>query len=134
MVLPRKRVLSLATHEQDQIQQWCAIFAVGSQPVVMADNPFVLKYLAQMPKEISHSLKVIQHIEHDDFDAVLHHGSEQQLQQLQRQIAARQGAIVGITHLKPLQQDIALERLVIERAISINTAAAGGNASLMTLT
>ena len=134
VVLPRKRVLSLATHEQDQIQQWCAIFAVGSQPVVMADNPFVLKYLAQMPKEISHSLKVIQHIEHDDFDAVLHHGSEQQLQQLQRQIAARQGAIVGITHLKPLQQDIALERLVIERAISINTAAAGGNASLMTLT
>ena len=100
----------------------------------MADNPFVLKYLAQMPKEISHSLKVIQHIERDDFDAVLHHGSEQQLQLLQRQIVARQGAIVGITHLKPLQQDIALERLVIERAISINTAAAGGNASLMTLT
>ena len=28
---------------------------------------------------------------------------------------------------------IALERLVIERAVSVNTAAAGGNASLMTI-
>jgi RHH-type proline utilization regulon transcriptional repressor/proline dehydrogenase/delta 1-pyrroline-5-carboxylate dehydrogenase len=28
---------------------------------------------------------------------------------------------------------VALERLVVERALSINTAAAGGNASLMTI-
>ena len=39
---------------------------------------------------------------------------------------------MGITHLKTDEQ-IPLERLVIERAISVNTAAAGGNASLMTL-
>ena len=39
---------------------------------------------------------------------------------------------MGITHLKKDEQ-IPLERLVIERAISVNTAAAGGNASLMTL-
>jgi RHH-type proline utilization regulon transcriptional repressor/proline dehydrogenase/delta 1-pyrroline-5-carboxylate dehydrogenase len=28
---------------------------------------------------------------------------------------------------------VALERLVVERALSVNTAAAGGNATLMTL-
>lgn len=133
VVLARKRVLSLAEQEQDQIQQLAAIFAVGSQPVVLTENTFVLKYLAQMPKEITQRFAVIQNIESGDFDAVLHHGSKAQLQYLQTQIAARSGAIIGITHLKPLDHDIPLERLVIERAISINTAAAGGNASLMTL-
>jgi RHH-type proline utilization regulon transcriptional repressor/proline dehydrogenase/delta 1-pyrroline-5-carboxylate dehydrogenase len=29
--------------------------------------------------------------------------------------------------------DVPVERLVIERALSVNTAAAGGNASLMTI-
>jgi RHH-type proline utilization regulon transcriptional repressor/proline dehydrogenase/delta 1-pyrroline-5-carboxylate dehydrogenase len=31
------------------------------------------------------------------------------------------------------QTSIPLERLVLERALSVNTAAAGGNASLMTI-
>ena len=128
------QVLSLADQEQDQLQQWAAIFAVGSQPVVLAENTFVLKYLSKMPKEITERFMVIQNIATDDFDAVLHHGTQAQLQKLQHQIAARSGAIIGITHLQPLDHDIPLERLVIERAISINTAAAGGNASLMTLT
>lgn len=134
VVLPRKRVLSLADQEQDQIQQLCAIFAVGSQPTVLAGNTFVLKYLPKMPKKIADSFAVIQSIETDDFDAALHHGTKAQLQKLQTKIASRQGAIIGITHLEPLDYRIPLERLVIERAISINTAAAGGNASLMTLT
>ena len=51
---------------------------------------------------------------------------------MQTKVAARSGAIVGITQLQANEQ-IPLERLVIERAISVNTAAAGGNASLMTL-
>ena len=133
VLLPRKCVLSLAEQEQDQIQQLAAIFAVGSRPVVLAENTFVLQYLAQMPKAIAQRFAVIRNIENADFDAVLHHGSSAQLQKLQQQIAARSGAIIGITHLKPLDYDIPLERLVIERTISINTAAAGGNASLMTL-
>ena len=134
VVLPRKRVLSLADQEQDQIQQLCAIFAVGSQPTVLAENTFVLKYLQKMPKEIASNFSIIQNIETDQFDAVLHHGTKVELQKLQSKIAARKGAIIGVTHLEPLSHDIPLERFVIERAISINTAAAGGNASLMTLT
>ena len=126
-------MLSLAEQEQDQIQQLAAIFAVGSQPVVLAENTFVLKYLSKMPKEIAQRFAVIRNIESGDFDAVLHHGTQAQLQHLQTHIAGRSGAIIGVTHLKPLDHDIPLERLVIERAISINTAAAGGNASLMTL-
>lgn len=104
------------------------------QPVVLAENTFVLKYLSKMPKEIAERFAVIQNIATDDFDAVLHHRSKAQLQKLQHQITARSGAIIRITHLQPLDHRIPLERLVIERAISINITAAGGNASLMTLT
>lgn len=133
LVLPRERILSLADQELDQIHQLLAIFAVGSQAVVLSTNTFVLKYLQSMPKIIADHIAIIADISTGQFDAVLHHGTKSQLLKLQDQIAQRSGAIVGITHLEPGQFDIPLERFVIERAISINTAAAGGNASLMTM-
>ena len=132
-ILPRHSVLSLAEQETDQIHQLLAIFAAGSQPSVLAENTFALKYLPSMPKEIAQQFKVIADLNQGDYEAVLHHGSSAELLQLQAQIARRNGTIVGITHLNPGEADIPLERFVIERAISINTAAAGGNASLMTM-
>ncbi|HCM31336.1 MAG TPA: trifunctional transcriptional regulator/proline dehydrogenase/L-glutamate gamma-semialdehyde dehydrogenase, partial [Acinetobacter radioresistens] len=132
-VLPRKRTLSLAESEQEQIAQLIAIFSVGSQPVLLKGNNFYQKHAAKLPEVIRQQFHIIENIQTGDFDAVLHHGSQNQLMNLQKQIAQREGAIVGITHLEPQQLQIPVERLVIERAISINTAAAGGNASLMTL-
>jgi RHH-type proline utilization regulon transcriptional repressor/proline dehydrogenase/delta 1-pyrroline-5-carboxylate dehydrogenase len=41
--------------------------------------------------------------------------------------------LVGVTALVPGEGRVPLERLVLERTVSANTAAAGGNASLMTL-
>jgi RHH-type proline utilization regulon transcriptional repressor/proline dehydrogenase/delta 1-pyrroline-5-carboxylate dehydrogenase len=67
------------------------------------------------------------------FDAVLHHRDSEQLRALCQQVAKRAGAIVGVQGLFQGETNIALERLVIERALSVNTAAAGGNASLMTI-
>ncbi len=48
-------------------------------------------------------------------------------------LAKRPGAIVSLTSMKPGSDEIPLPRLIVERSISINTAAAGGNTSLMTL-
>ena len=42
------------------------------------------------------------------------------------------GSIVMLTAMPPRQTQVPLARLVSERSISTNTAAAGGNASLMT--
>ena len=67
------------------------------------------------------------------FDAVLHHGPPDYLPALLTRLAARPGAIIGITALASGGAAVPLERLVIERSLSINTAAAGGNASLMTI-
>ena len=48
-------------------------------------------------------------------------------------LAERAGPIVGVEGLRPGETALPLERLVVERALSVNTAAAGGNATLMTL-
>ena len=133
MILPRESVLSLATNDADQIQQLLAILSVGSRPAVLADNTFILKHLQSMPAKVVKAIKVIKDIESGDFEAVLHHGDASALIDLQQRIATRQGPIVGITHLSSGNYEIPVERFVIERAISINTAAAGGNASLMTM-
>ena len=67
------------------------------------------------------------------FDAVLHHGTSAELRAVLRAVAERPGAIVGVTALAVGDMAIPLERLVVERSLSINTAAAGGNASLMAM-
>jgi len=67
------------------------------------------------------------------FDAVLLHGAPQEARDVARALVDRPGPLVGLTALPPGAADIPLERLLIERAVSTNTAAAGGNASLMTM-
>ena len=67
------------------------------------------------------------------FDAVLHTGPTAERLQVLAALAQRPGAIVGLTAFDPASGGLALARLVTERSLSINTAAAGGNASLMTL-
>jgi len=67
------------------------------------------------------------------FDVVLHHGDADQLHALSLQLADRPGAIVSLHGHGRGEDAMALERLLIERAVSLNTAAAGGNASLMTI-
>jgi RHH-type proline utilization regulon transcriptional repressor/proline dehydrogenase/delta 1-pyrroline-5-carboxylate dehydrogenase len=74
------------------------------------------------------------------YDAVLFEGDSDELQSLVRQIAARGGPIVSVQGVASgafdggaSDDDYALERLLTERSVSVNTAAAGGNASLMTI-
>ncbi len=70
-----------------------------------------------------------------DFQAVLFEGDSDELRKLNIALALRPGPIVsaqGITTDELANgQKYRIERLVREVAASINTAAAGGNASLM---
>ncbi len=63
------------------------------------------------------------------FDAVLL-CDEARIAEVERVLAARPGAIVQIICGEP---EFRLSRLIKEKCISVNTAAAGGNASLMTI-
>jgi len=64
---------------------------------------------------------------------VLHSGGEAEGRELGVAIAGRDGPIIGVHAFDPHSGRLHLERLLVERVSSVNTAAAGGNASLMTI-
>jgi RHH-type proline utilization regulon transcriptional repressor/proline dehydrogenase/delta 1-pyrroline-5-carboxylate dehydrogenase len=133
-ILPREHVLCLAESEADLLTQLAAVLAVGSSAVFVDGEPG--KALrGRLPKDVQARIKLVSDWAKDEvvFDAVLHHGHSDQLRAVCEQVAKRAGAIVGVQGLSSGETAIALERLVIERALSVNTAAAGGNASLMTI-
>jgi RHH-type proline utilization regulon transcriptional repressor/proline dehydrogenase/delta 1-pyrroline-5-carboxylate dehydrogenase len=68
-----------------------------------------------------------------ELGAMLQHGTAEQVQTSCEALALRPGPIVGLQSLAPGERDFDLDRLVLERSLSVNTAAAGGNASLMTI-
>ncbi|WP_341796936.1 MULTISPECIES: trifunctional transcriptional regulator/proline dehydrogenase/L-glutamate gamma-semialdehyde dehydrogenase [unclassified Pseudomonas] len=133
-ILPREHVLCLADNDADLLAQLAAVLAVGSS-AVWADSEPGKALRARLPRELQAKVKLVADWNKDDvaFDAVIHHGDSDQLRSVCQQVAKRAGAIVGVHGLSSGDHQIALERLVIERAVSVNTAAAGGNASLMTI-
>jgi RHH-type proline utilization regulon transcriptional repressor/proline dehydrogenase/delta 1-pyrroline-5-carboxylate dehydrogenase len=64
--------------------------------------------------------------------AVLFAGTEDEAYRLRNGLAGRDGALVPLITDTP-DADFPLYRLTAEHVVSVNTAAAGGNASLMTL-
>jgi RHH-type proline utilization regulon transcriptional repressor/proline dehydrogenase/delta 1-pyrroline-5-carboxylate dehydrogenase len=133
-LLPREYVLCLAENEEDLLVQIAAVLAVGCEAVT-PDTPPSKNLIIQLPQAVQARITRVADWTNDGsrFDAVLHHGTPDQLLAVSQSLARRSGPIVGVQRLPPGETDIPLERLLIERALSINTAAAGGNASLMTI-
>ncbi len=129
---PREAVLCLAEDEADRLAQLAAVLAVGSRALWPAEAAVLA---AALPEAVREQLTLAQDWASATvhFDALLHHGDAASRLALGRQMAERAGPIVGIVALEAGCHDIPLERLVVERSISINTAAAGGNASLMSI-
>jgi len=131
-ILPREAVLSLARHDSDRLIQLAATLAVGSLAVWPASAAALRESL---PQPVRDQVALADNWQSPavHFDVVLHHGDAAELRQLCEFLARRPGAIIGVQNLAEGESGVALERLVIERSVSVNTAAAGGNASLMTL-
>ena len=131
-LLPRRRVLCLADASDDRFTQLAAVLAVGAQAVWPAEagaDWARLPALVLTQVAIAHDWRSPE----TEFDAVLLHGGAQAALDVGRALAERPGPIVGLTVRAPGSTDVPLERLLVERAVSVNTAAAGGNASLMTM-
>ncbi len=123
---PCGTVLCLAEDGAELRRQVTAALAAGNRVLVAAG---ALQGLAGLPPERvaeAFDLNTAQ------VDAVLFSGSEAGLQALDHLLADWDGPIVQVTVAAP-GGTYPLERLVREQSISINTAAAGGNASLMAL-
>ena len=131
-LVPKQAVLSLATTDEERLLQLAAILAVGSRAVWPAGAEDLLH---RLPSEVQACISVATDwaAPHVLFESVLFHGDTDALTQLRRALADRPGPIMAVERIHPGQTDIPLERLVTERCVSINTAAAGGNASLMAI-
>ena len=133
-LLPREHVLCLADERSDVLAQLAAALAVGCQ-VLWQESTLTQELFATLPKAVQQRITLLNQWSSSEtvFDAILHHGDSDQLREVCQLAAQRPGAIIGVHGLHKGETDIPLERLLIEHALSINTAAAGGNASLMTI-
>ncbi len=135
---PRGRVVALAQGEFAALLQIGAALATGNVAVIEAAHPAV-KLLAGLPPAVAVRLvTVTDWRKADHVAAILYAGEREGLRQVNQAAARRVGAIIGVqgvsvAGLTDGSEDYALELLLEEVSVSTNTAAAGGNANLMTI-
>ena len=116
--------------KEDLLAQLAAVLAVGAMAVV--DNALEA-FVATLPQAVQAAVRLDEKMSLGATQAVLMHASSAEVLRMANLLAKQGGALATLTAFKPGDLGIPLARLVHERSISVNTAAAGGNASLMTL-
>jgi RHH-type proline utilization regulon transcriptional repressor/proline dehydrogenase/delta 1-pyrroline-5-carboxylate dehydrogenase len=124
----RGKVLCVAGSIAALLNQLAAVLATGNRALVSHAQAGLLP--AGLPASVRNAIEITDEIAAADFQVALVEGPE--LPQWRALLAAREEALVVLV---PTSEDmpVALWRLVAERALCVNTTAAGGNASLMTL-
>jgi RHH-type proline utilization regulon transcriptional repressor/proline dehydrogenase/delta 1-pyrroline-5-carboxylate dehydrogenase len=132
----RGRIAAVPTSENGLLIQIGAILATGNDAVVSA--ALAERALSGLPAELAHRISRAE----DPLAApalafALLEGDEAATSEALRKLASRSGPIVRLQALSTARlaagEDYNLADLVEECAIATNTAAAGGNASLMTI-
>jgi RHH-type proline utilization regulon transcriptional repressor/proline dehydrogenase/delta 1-pyrroline-5-carboxylate dehydrogenase len=132
-VLPRRIVACAASDARDYLSQLAAVLAIGGR-VLWPISERTRKLSAEMPAAVRDAIDLVDWASGNaEFDLLLHHGARAERNAVLARVAAREGPIVGVHMFDPGEEVMALERLVVERVVSVNTAAAGGNATLMTV-
>jgi RHH-type transcriptional regulator, proline utilization regulon repressor / proline dehydrogenase / delta 1-pyrroline-5-carboxylate dehydrogenase len=128
--VPRGTVLCAADTIGVLLNQLAAVLATGNRAVVVARSAELVP--AGLPAEVKEHITVVGAVDacKAEFQIALVEASLANA--LRPVLAARSGAIVGVIDTSE-EGAIPLWRLVAERALCVNTTAAGGNASLMTL-
>ncbi len=126
--LPRGTVLGVADGAREALQQFGAALATGNR-FLLADAPALEGLRDLLPAALRSCIEIAAGWRNAAFDAALVSG-EESAREIARFVAERPGPIVPVLSGQP---DYALHMLVKERTVSINTAAAGGNATLLTL-
>ncbi|MET0845029.1 MAG: aldehyde dehydrogenase family protein, partial [Pseudomonas sp.] len=127
---PRGVLLCAASTMGALLNQLTAALATGNRALVLARSQELIP--ENLPAAVKSQVRFVGDVDlaECEFQVAL---VEQGFQgELQTALAGRSGAIVTIVDTSE-NEEIALWRLVAERALCVNTTAAGGNASLMTL-
>ncbi len=128
LILPRGRVLGIASTVFEALHEIGAALATGNC-LVLTGAEGLASLGKLLPAPLQPQIEFAGDWEKAAFDAVLLPGPAR-IAEIAHALAARPGPIVQIVSGEP---GFRLERLVKEKCISVNTAAAGGNASLMTI-
>ncbi|PWF22948.1 trifunctional transcriptional regulator/proline dehydrogenase/L-glutamate gamma-semialdehyde dehydrogenase [Corticimicrobacter populi] len=136
---PRGTVLCVAATAEGAQVQWDAAKSCGNR-AMLAGNGVVQQWWTALPEAERAQIGMVGDGDIDTLDgihAVLFEGDSDALLCLNQRIAARPGPILSVQGLTTgeIQSGAryACDRLVSECALSVNTAAAGGNASLMSI-
>ncbi|MGS0741735.1 trifunctional transcriptional regulator/proline dehydrogenase/L-glutamate gamma-semialdehyde dehydrogenase [Glaciimonas sp. GG7] len=130
---PRGAVLCSAQTVAMMLNQLAAVLATGNTPVIEASASALIP--SGLPPSVRASIQIVDSVNSNDASAIALHLAlvdNADLARLHPLLAARDGALVPVLGTSE-SVPIPLWRLVAERALCVNTTAAGGNASLMTL-
>jgi RHH-type proline utilization regulon transcriptional repressor/proline dehydrogenase/delta 1-pyrroline-5-carboxylate dehydrogenase len=128
-------VLCVFLDEPGLLRQISAILATGNTALVPRTRE-AEDCLRTLPPPLAARVRMTADPRVEAYDAVLFDAAPSALQALCRSLVDRPGPIVpvyAVARESPQDKAYPLDALVRERSISINTAAAGGNASLMML-
>ena len=121
---PRGTVLCVAASQDALVVQVGAALACGNRVVVEAGM------LDPLPSPFAGVVTRVADARLAGCDAVLFQGKDVALLAIVQAMAERDGGVVAV-HIADPAGWYPLEFLVLERSVSTNTAAAGGNANLM---
>ena len=126
--LPRGRLLCRAGTADELSHQLAAVLATGNQPAV-EDGPAARQWQSGLPPAVAAAIAWQAAGDFSGLAGVLGAGDGA----LRQAMAAADGALLPL--YAPLGADgvYPLHRLLVERVVSVNTAAAGGNPRLLTL-
>ena len=131
----RGTVLCLPHDAEALCRQVAAALVTGNRAAVLPP-PDATNMLGVLPAALREHVRIVRDPAEAVFDAVLFEGDSDALTHWMRKFDVLEGPVVPV-HALPRRaaavEDYPLEFLVHERSISTNTAAAGGNASLMTI-
>ncbi|MCW0235792.1 MAG: trifunctional transcriptional regulator/proline dehydrogenase/L-glutamate gamma-semialdehyde dehydrogenase [Ferrovibrio sp.] len=126
-LLPRGAVRCAPRTQAGLLLQVGAAFATGNRAVLAAGTPFT-DVLDTLPAELRGLI-----VSDGDTAVVLFEGDGDALTRLARELAEATPVVISVFSVSSPADDYPLEALLTERAVSTNTTAAGGNASLMSI-
>ncbi|MBS0558547.1 MAG: trifunctional transcriptional regulator/proline dehydrogenase/L-glutamate gamma-semialdehyde dehydrogenase [Proteobacteria bacterium] len=129
---PRGRVLLLPSTAQGLFRQLAAVLATGNEAVIDGASG-AWSWLRDPPMALESRVRLSDAWTNDGpFAAALIEGAQERILDAMQRIAALPGGVVPV-HVADADGSYRLEWLLDEVSTSINTAAAGGNASLMAM-
>lgn len=128
----RGRLLCLASNENELLGQIAAVFAVDGR-VVTPVNATSEAVLRKLPEELASGIESQAQADYARLGGVLIAGNAGFATSLHQRLADEPGPLVPLFQPGRKTGLYPLFRMIIERVVSVNTAAAGGNTSLMAL-